>query len=133
MGLVSQTTSPAQAPFFKDSKDRSGLLTHQLFKSNGFFDHFGLSKDKIGHIALDDHGFHFGQTLVVAVVPTHHVIGTLVAGGQLFDVGFDLLRLGVQGVATDNFCHHQTQANTLLGLRAENIDEASIKILKKFL
>ena len=74
-------------------------MAHQFFKSDGFFDDFGLSQDEIRHIALDDHRFDFGQTLVVTVVPANHVIRTLVAGGQLFDVCLDLFRLGMQGVA----------------------------------
>ena len=68
-------------------------MTHQLFKRDGFLDHFGLGQNELGNIALDHHRLDLGHALVVAVVPTHHVIGTLVAGGQLLDVGLDLLGL----------------------------------------
>ena len=82
MGLVPQSTSPIGVA----GGSGSALLRHQFVERHRLFIDLGLAQDEIGHVVLDDHGFDFGQAVVVAEVPAHHVGRLFVAGGQLVDV-----------------------------------------------
>jgi hypothetical protein len=58
-------------------------------------------------------------------VPAHDFGRLLVALAQFFDVGLQLLGLGLQVVGAHQFGHHQTQAHAALGLGPEQFGPGS--------
>mmetsp|Transcript_42319 Transcript_42319/g.99330 ORF Transcript_42319/g.99330 Transcript_42319/m.99330 type:complete len:466 (-) Transcript_42319:3789-5186(-) len=94
---------------------------HQLIEGQGLVRHLGRRQHEFRDVVLDHDGLNLGHALTVAEVPAHHFGGLLIALRQLFDVGLQLGRFGLQIVGTHQLGHDQAQAHPTLGLRLEDV------------
>ena len=92
-----------------------------MFKGDGVFCDLGLAKHVSHNIVLQHDRFDLCAAIAVGQVIADYLRGLLVVLGELFNLGADLLRLGLKLGLLDQLGHEQAQLDAALSLWFENV------------